>query len=243
MVLRGYRQLRLMTTLEAMDVFGLDHGVPFPRGKAGSENRPALAGPNQEGLQKRYKEMVMVSHPDRGGSHDEMARINQAHQILKRELPSRPQHQDASYSNTAKEEETMRENARQYSKPEEPPHVKARRERMQREAEEAAHQREQERHKAWKRASEPEEVPSQRESNSKCLFSKFFNRKQYMADSHMTEKQYQHLEKLEKNKLELLRRESLKPRSYSVAEAQLRKENNGSIRKKSNVKASPGVWI
>lgn len=43
---------------------------------------------NQADLKKAYHSLAMSAHPDRGGNNQNMALINEAHKLLKRELPT-----------------------------------------------------------------------------------------------------------------------------------------------------------
>ena len=54
------------------------------------------------GLRERYKELVQIHHPDRGGSHDIMAAINAEHDARVSELASKGRSEDIDGQRTAK---------------------------------------------------------------------------------------------------------------------------------------------
>ena len=195
---------------EALEVFGMDIGVPYPRGKAGRDNYPALVGANREGLQKRYKELARVYHPDATtGSTEHMTRVNQAYALLKDVLPSRP---DSTHD---VDEADDQEAAGKYQKPEEPEHMRRKRDTASEEdlkmaRDFAAEVDARGLDHAWGQV---------RELNEWADF-------------------------LEEEALAAMRaRRSAPPEEVCAAKRKLKQENNGSIRKTSGVTAKAGSWI
>eukprot|EP00754_Rhynchopus_humris_P047036 Rhum_TRINITY_DN6554_c0_g1::Rhum_TRINITY_DN6554_c0_g1_i2::g.20404::m.20404 len=197
---------------EALEVFGMDIGVPYPRGKAGRDNHPALVGANREGLQKRYKELARVYHPDAAaGSTEQMTRVNQAYALLKDVLPSRP---DSTHD---VDEADDQEAANKYQKPEEPEHMKRRR-----------------------------ETASEEDMKMARDFAAGAGARDHLRahrDSQVSELN-EWADFLEQEALAAMRaRRNAPPEEACAAKRQLKQENNGSIRKTSGVTAKAGSWI
>ncbi|KAJ9445659.1 hypothetical protein DIPPA_27878 [Diplonema papillatum] len=216
---------------EAMKVFGMDQGVPFPRGRTGVEAHAALVGANRESLAKRYKELARVYHPDSpSGDVEEMKRVNLAYKILVEELPSRP---SAIHKEEAAEEGS-------YQKSEDPEKAYQARKRAGMHPEQAQRRREQQRstgggsfvRQPSKASMTFDEVDEATQSSKHVAeqMNRFFSKLHARAD-------YDDARGLNKRK-------STPPKTpMTVAAEQLRKENNGMIRKKSSSPAQKGKWL
>eukprot|EP01061_Rhynchopus_euleeides_P046896 TRINITY_DN9125_c0_g1_i1.p1 TRINITY_DN9125_c0_g1~~TRINITY_DN9125_c0_g1_i1.p1 ORF type:complete len:255 (+),score=64.72 TRINITY_DN9125_c0_g1_i1:93-767(+) len=212
----GVTQKRCVTSLpDAMKVFGMDQGVPFPRGRAGRDAHPALVGANKEGVAKRYKELVRVYHPDAPtGDTAEMTRVNQAYRILLDELPSRP---DSNTEDVDEDEpKGRRSRAKQQKPPEKPPHMK---------------EKEKERLRAQER---------QREE-----FAGSMRGSVHMDHAWDTEKQALHLRHLSalQQRAARDRRAPREVKETCEIREQLKRENGGQVLKQNNVKAKQGTWL
>eukprot|EP01063_Lacrimia_lanifica_P038207 TRINITY_DN8056_c0_g1_i1.p1 TRINITY_DN8056_c0_g1~~TRINITY_DN8056_c0_g1_i1.p1 ORF type:complete len:219 (+),score=72.03 TRINITY_DN8056_c0_g1_i1:134-790(+) len=216
---RTTRLLCAMEIREALKVFGMDEGMAFPRGKSGVFGQAALVGATRQGLQKRYKELARVWHPDQPtGDKEEMSKVNQAYDLLRTELPS--------FDNPMSAEEARRSEA------ESDRYEKASEETFRSERDE--------------RQSSSQDFTRGPRSHAYQRAARGFDDKEYFMRAAAAQKddQDRYMDMLRRRaRQEQMEKYSTPPPETDPIKAQLKKENGGSIRKKSNVKAKSGSWM